>query len=153
MNWALRFYPASTGGGKHPCPRAAGDARLVALGRISRAHHPPMREAADALLPLSCAPFARRARRDVASFAACLALFLLAHSASAADEAPDSAWPRQFDSASGSFVVYQPQPEEMHGDVLLGRVAFSVQRTTGAVRRSVCCGSRSASRSIATAAR
>ncbi len=39
-----------------------------------------------------------------------------------------SEWPRRFDSASGAFVVYQPQPEELHGDVLTGRMAFSVQK-------------------------
>ena len=39
-----------------------------------------------------------------------------------------SQWPRRFDSSAGAFVVYQPQPEELHGDQLTGRVAFSVQK-------------------------
>jgi hypothetical protein len=42
--------------------------------------------------------------------------------------ADDLAWPRQFDSPSGRFVVYQPQPEELNGDVLKGRAAFSLQK-------------------------
>jgi hypothetical protein len=40
----------------------------------------------------------------------------------------ESQWPRQFDSSSGSFVIYQPQPETLSGDVLTGRLAFSLQR-------------------------
>ena len=40
----------------------------------------------------------------------------------------DSVWPRQFDSTSGSFIIYQPQPETLNGDVLTGRLAFSLQR-------------------------
>src|SRR5580765_8857541 len=40
----------------------------------------------------------------------------------------DSVWPRQFDSASGTFIIYQPQPETLNGDVLSGRLAFSLQR-------------------------
>jgi hypothetical protein len=37
-------------------------------------------------------------------------------------------WPRRFNSSAGAFVVYQPQPEELRGDKLTGRVAFSVQK-------------------------
>jgi hypothetical protein len=40
----------------------------------------------------------------------------------------DNAWPRRFDSSVGAFVVYQPQPEDLRGDRLSGRVAFSVQK-------------------------
>ena len=40
----------------------------------------------------------------------------------------DSVWPRQFDSTSGTFIIYQPQPETLNGDVLTGRLAFSLQR-------------------------
>ncbi len=43
--------------------------------------------------------------------------------------AEDSPWPREFDSPSGPFVIYQPQPEELNGDVLTGRAAFSLKRT------------------------
>jgi len=44
----------------------------------------------------------------------------------------DASWPRQIDSSSGSFVIYQPQPEDLNGDVLSCRAAFSLQRTTDA---------------------
>src|SRR5215471_11270013 len=40
----------------------------------------------------------------------------------------DTQWPRQFDSSSGAFIIYQPQPETLNGDVLTGRLAFSVQK-------------------------
>src|SRR5437867_2488634 len=43
--------------------------------------------------------------------------------------AGDSGWPRQFDSSSGSFVIYQPQPEDLKGDVLTGRAAFSLKKS------------------------
>ena len=43
--------------------------------------------------------------------------------------AGDSGWPRQFDSSSGPFVIYQPQPEDLKGDVLTGRAAFSLQKS------------------------
>jgi hypothetical protein len=42
--------------------------------------------------------------------------------------ADDGDWPRAFDSASGSFIIYQPQPETLSGDMLSGRAAFSLQR-------------------------
>ena len=40
-------------------------------------------------------------------------------------------WPRQFDSPSGTFIIYQPQPETLNGDLLSGRLAFSLQRPGG----------------------
>ena len=43
-----------------------------------------------------------------------------------------ASWPRQFDSSSGSLVIYQPQPEDLSGDVLSSRAAFSLQRTAEA---------------------
>jgi hypothetical protein len=43
--------------------------------------------------------------------------------------AEDTGWPRQFDSSSGAFVIYQPQPENLQGDVLTGRAAFSLQKS------------------------
>ncbi len=43
--------------------------------------------------------------------------------------ADDGEWPRQFDSSSGTFVIYQPQPEGLNGDVLTGRAAFSLQKS------------------------
>jgi len=43
--------------------------------------------------------------------------------------ASDPAWPRQFESPSGSFVIYQPQPEDLSGDLLTGRAAFSLQKS------------------------
>ena len=46
--------------------------------------------------------------------------------------AADPGWPRQFDSSSGSFVIYQPQPESLDGDVLTGRAAFSLQKSGAA---------------------
>lgn len=43
--------------------------------------------------------------------------------------ADDSGWPRSFEASSGAFVIYQPQPDELNGDVLTGRAAFSLQKT------------------------
>ncbi len=43
--------------------------------------------------------------------------------------ADDPGWPRQFDSSSGTFVIYQPQPENLDGDELTGRAAFSLQKS------------------------
>jgi hypothetical protein len=43
--------------------------------------------------------------------------------------ADDLDWPRQFDSSSGSFVIYQPQPQDLNGDVLTGRAAFSLRKS------------------------
>jgi hypothetical protein len=48
--------------------------------------------------------------------------------------ADDAGWPRQFDSPSGSFVIYQPQPEDLDGDVLTGRAAFSLKKSDDAIR-------------------
>ena len=44
-------------------------------------------------------------------------------------QAEDSGWPRQFSSPSGTFVIYQPQPESLVADLLSGRIAFSLQRS------------------------
>src|SRR5262249_39809689 len=44
----------------------------------------------------------------------------------------DAGWPRQFDSSSGSFVIYQPQPEDLGGDLLSCRAAVSLQRSSDA---------------------
>jgi len=43
--------------------------------------------------------------------------------------AQNPGWPRQFDTPSGAFVIYQPQPDDLMGDVLAGRAAFSLQRS------------------------
>jgi len=50
----------------------------------------------------------------------------------AAPARADESWPRQFDSSSGSFVIYQPQPEDLHGDLLAARAAFSLQKSADA---------------------
>lgn len=54
------------------------------------------------------------------------AAVLLLGAASA--RADDPGWPREFETSSGTFMVYQPQPERLDGDVLEGRAAFSVQK-------------------------
>ena len=54
---------------------------------------------------------------------------LIALPMAAPARADDPGWPRQFDSASGSIVIYQPQPEDLDGDVLTGRAAFSLQKS------------------------
>jgi hypothetical protein len=41
-------------------------------------------------------------------------------------QGPD--WPRQFRSAGGSFIVYQPQPEGLIGNVVTARAAFSLRK-------------------------
>jgi hypothetical protein len=46
--------------------------------------------------------------------------------------AEDPSWPRQLDSSSGSIVIYQPQPEDLDGDVLTARAAFSLQNSADA---------------------
>ena len=46
--------------------------------------------------------------------------------------AGDPGWPRQLDSSSGSIVIYQPQPEDLNGDVLTARAAFSLQKSADA---------------------
>jgi hypothetical protein len=66
-------------------------------------------------------------RPGVASLLAVLAAgagFAIANPA----RADDPSWPRQFDSSNGSFVIYQPQPENLSGDVLTGRAAFSLKK-------------------------
>jgi hypothetical protein len=57
--------------------------------------------------------------------AAVLAVLALAHPV----RAEDAGWPRAFDSASGAFVIYQPQPETLDGDLLSCRAAFSLQKS------------------------
>jgi len=47
-------------------------------------------------------------------------------------KAADTDWPRQFDTSSGSFVIYQPQPEDLRGDILYSRAAFSLRKTRDA---------------------
>ncbi len=70
-------------------------------------------------------------RPGVASlFAVLVAATALAVAAPA--RAGDPSWPRQLDSSSGSIVIYQPQPEDLNGDVLTARAAFSLQKSTDA---------------------
>lgn len=72
-------------------------------------------------------PFARR------GVAWCLALLAAAAlTVPAPARADESGWPRQFDTSSGSFVIYQPQPEGLDGDVLTARAAFSLQKSEDA---------------------
>jgi hypothetical protein len=59
-----------------------------------------------------------------------LALGLLAGLGRA--QADEGVWPRQFESDSGSFVIYQPQPEALTGDLLSARAAFSLQKAEDA---------------------
>ena len=40
-----------------------------------------------------------------------------------------ASWPRQFESTSGTFIVYQPQPEQLTGNRVTARAAFSLQRS------------------------
>jgi hypothetical protein len=68
-----------------------------------------------------------RLRPGAAAVVTFLALAAALVSASVA-RAQDSAWPRQFGSSSGTFVIYQPQPEDLTGDVLSARAAFSLQK-------------------------
>jgi len=53
-----------------------------------------------------------------------LTLTLVVHAA----RGQGNSWPRQFDSTSGSFIVYEPQPEQMKGDMVVARAAFSLQK-------------------------
>jgi len=66
--------------------------------------------------------------RLLRSLGATLSCFLVLLAAAAA-RADETRWPREFDSPSGSFVIYQPQPEELTGDVLTGRAAFSLRKS------------------------
>jgi len=43
--------------------------------------------------------------------------------------ADDPGWPREFDSSNGSFVIYQPRPEDLEGDLLTGRTVFSLKKS------------------------
>jgi hypothetical protein len=47
----------------------------------------------------------------------------------ASARADEPGWPREFDSSSGTFVIYQPQPEDLEGDLLTSRAAFSVLKS------------------------
>lgn len=71
--------------------------------------------------------FTRSFTRPAAAFALLLALALATPA-----RADVPSWPRQFDSPSGSFVIYQPQPEDLTGDMLTGRAAFSLQKSPDA---------------------
>ncbi|HET7498192.1 MAG TPA: carbohydrate-binding family V/XII [Candidatus Eisenbacteria bacterium] len=62
------------------------------------------------------------------------ALVALLAAAPSLAAAADLDWPRQFDTPSGSFVIYQPQPEDLQGDELTGRAAFSLKKTDGTER-------------------
>ena len=64
--------------------------------------------------------------RAASSLAALAAVAALAAAVPARGD--DASWPRQFDSSSGTFVMYQPQPEDLRGDELTGRAAFSLQK-------------------------
>ncbi len=66
--------------------------------------------------------------RLLRSLGATLSCFLVLLAAAAA-RADETRWPREFDSPAGSFVIYQPQPEELTGDVLTGRAAFSLRKS------------------------
>lgn len=66
--------------------------------------------------------------RLLRSLGATLSCFLVLLAAAAA-RADETGWPREFDSPAGSFVIYQPQPEELTGDVLSGRAAFSLRKS------------------------
>jgi hypothetical protein len=80
-------------------------------------------------MPRSIRPFAARAARSCVALLAVVLLALLAPPVPAGDSADATAWPRQFDSDSGSFVLYEPQPEELDGDLLTARAAFSLQKS------------------------
>ncbi len=62
------------------------------------------------------------------ALAASLAIAPAFPALAATTRADDPEWPRQFDSPIGSFVVYQPQPEDLVGDVVTGRAAFSLRK-------------------------
>jgi hypothetical protein len=70
-------------------------------------------------------PFGRPSAASVLAVLAMAASLAVAVPA----RADDPGWPRQFDSSSGSFVIYQPQPEDLRGDVLTGRAAFSLKKS------------------------
>jgi hypothetical protein len=60
------------------------------------------------------------------SAAAALALLLPVVAGAATDAVATDAWPRQLESAQGTILLYQPQPETLQGTTLNGRAAFSV---------------------------
>jgi hypothetical protein len=66
-------------------------------------------------------PWQRGVGRALAFFALVAAVAVAAPA-----HADETGWPRQFDTPSGTFVVYQLQPEDLSGDVLTGRAAFSL---------------------------
>jgi hypothetical protein len=74
----------------------------------------------------------RSARRPrVSSLLAVLAA-IAAFAVSTPARAEDPRWPRQLDSSSGSILIYQPQPEDLEGDLLTARAAFSLQKSVDA---------------------
>ncbi len=81
-------------------------------------------------MPAQRLPGCRGAHEFARWFALLTVLAAIGWAASARGD--ESSWPRQFDSSSGSFVIYQPQPEDLDGDLLSCRAAFSLQRTTDA---------------------
>ena len=72
-------------------------------------------------------PFAGRGAASLVVLLAAAVLLALPCQA----PAEDLEWPREFDSSSGSFVIYQPQPEDLEGDILTGRAAFSLKKGEG----------------------
>src|SRR6185503_5451172 len=77
-------------------------------------------------------------RRLASAFARLCGLVLIPATAALTAAGPvradDPGWPRQFDSPSGSFVIYQPQPEDLYGNTLEGRAAFSLKKSDDAIR-------------------
>jgi hypothetical protein len=76
----------------------------------------------------SLAPTLGNVRRSVVALCGGLWLSILVTLPARAD-APG--WPRQFESSSGSFVVYQPEPERLDGDRISGRAAFALESAGG----------------------
>lgn len=56
-----------------------------------------------------------------------LALFLA--SPAAYGQEADPGWPRQIVTSDGTITIYQPQPEDLKGNILTGRAATSVLKT------------------------
>jgi len=67
-----------------------------------------------------------------AAAARALAVSLLFALLAAPVRAQSNSWPRQFETPNGTFILYQPQPEELSGTQLTARAAFSVQKSTDA---------------------
>jgi hypothetical protein len=44
-----------------------------------------------------------------------------------ADEEVDSHWPREINLPQGDVIIYQPQPENLTGDILTGRAAIALE--------------------------